>query len=132
MATLPWDIQTASEEWLVEYCNHIGKENGRISTYHHEDQVIKLSDNIAVKYGHGVKVSEAKSQDFARRNVDPSIVHVPQVHRFFSWQAPSWPRPKGYLFMEYIPSQLLQDVDLNLRVDIISQVAKIIEHLGQI
>ncbi len=34
--------------------------------------------------------------------------------------------------MEYISGQLLQNLDLKVKVDIIPRIAKIIEHLGQI
>ncbi|KAG4428876.1 hypothetical protein IFR05_015637 [Cadophora sp. M221] len=38
----------------------------------------------------------------------------------------------GYLFMEYVPGQSLQDVDLKENIDIISRVARILKHLGDI
>ena len=63
----------------------------RISTYHHGDRLIKPSDSIAVKYGHSVKVSEERTQEFAYQNVDPCIVHVPRVYRFFSKNEPKEP-----------------------------------------
>ena len=132
MAAPSWDIHTASEEFLVDLCDKAEKENGRLSRVHHGDRVVKLSDTIAVKYGYGVRESEAKTQEFANRNADPKIVHIPRVHRFFVHRDPSWRDPRGYLFMEYIPGQLLQDVDLNTQKDIIPRIAKIIEHLSQI
>jgi thiamine kinase-like enzyme len=132
MATPPWDIQTASEEWLLELCDKVEEENGRIGGHQYGDRVVKLSDEIAVKYGHGVKDSEARTQEFAHRSVNPGIVHVPRVHRFFLRKNPSWHCPGGYLFMEYVPGKLLQDLDLNIKGDIVPKVAKIIKHLGQI
>ena len=132
MTAPSWDIHRAGEEWLIELCGRAEKENSRVSRYHHGDRVVKLSDKIAVKYGHGVKDSEARTQEFAHRNADPSIVHVPRVLRFFSRKQPSWHRPRGYLFMEYVSGQLLQELDLNVKIDIIPKIAKIIEHLGQI
>ena len=132
MATPPWDIQTASEEWLLELCDKVEEENGRTGGHQYGDRVAKLSDEIAVKYGHGVKDSEARTQEFAHRSVNPGIVHVPRVHRFFLRKDPSWHCPRGYLFMEYVPGKLLQDLDLNIKGDIVPRVAKIIKHLGQI
>jgi hypothetical protein len=132
MAAPPWDIHTASEDVLVDLCDKAEKENGRLSNYQHGDRVIKLSDTIAFKYGHGVREAEARTQEFANRHADPAIVHIPRVHRFFLYKHPSWQRPRGYLFMAYISGQLLQNVDLNVKVDIIPRIAKIIEHLGQI
>jgi hypothetical protein len=65
MVAPSWDIQSSSEEWLVQSCGWAEKDNDRISTHNYADRVIKLSDNIAVKYGHGVKVAETRTQEFA-------------------------------------------------------------------
>jgi len=83
MAALAWDIGTVSEEWLIEFCQRLEKENGVIGGYKGEDKVVKLSHDIAAKSGHGVTASEAKTQESAHRNANPSIVHVPRVYRFF-------------------------------------------------
>ncbi|KAE9376650.1 hypothetical protein N431DRAFT_501459 [Stipitochalara longipes BDJ] len=132
MAAPPWDIHTASEELLIDLCDKAEKENGRLNKYHHGDQVIKLSDTIAFKYECIVSEAEARTQEFAHRNADPTIVHIPRIYRFFVYKDPSWDAPRGYLFMEYISGQLLQNVDLNAKTDIIPRITKIIEHLGQI
>jgi serine/threonine protein kinase len=132
MTTSDWDIHTASEEWLVELCQRVDKENGLIGGYRIGDRVVKLSHDIAAKFGHGVTASEAETQKFAHRNANPSIVHVPQVYRFFSRPDPQWDNGKGYMFMEYVPGQLLKELDLKENTDIIPRVAKIVAHLGQI
>ena len=132
MADLAWDIHTASEEWLIEFCQRAEKDNGIIGGNKEGDRVVKLSHDIAAKFGHGVAASEAKTQQFAHQNVNPSIVHVPRVYRFFQRKDPAWHCPKGYLFMEYVPGQALQELDLIANNDIIPRVAKIIAHLGQI
>jgi serine/threonine protein kinase len=132
MSASTWDIHTASEEWLIESCRRAEKENGLIGGYKGGDRVVKLSDGIVAKFGHGVTASEAETQKFAHQNANPSIVHVPQVYRFFQRNHPPWHCPKGYLFMEYVPGQLLRELDLIENNDIIPRVAKIVAHLGQI
>jgi hypothetical protein len=132
MAALSWHIHTASEEWLVELCHQAEKENGLLGGYQEGDRVVKLSEDIAVKFGHGVTASESETQKYARQHTNPSIVHVPQVYRFFQRNDPTWHCPKGYIFMEYVQGQALQELDLNANTDIIPRVAKIIAHLGQI
>ncbi|KAJ8068360.1 hypothetical protein OCU04_003922 [Sclerotinia nivalis] len=126
MADLSWDINTASEKLLVELCNKLIKEDKIIGGCFGGDRVVRLSDNIAAKFGLGVTASEAKTQEFAYRNVDPNIVHIPQVYRYFDWE------DFGYLFMEYVPGRQLNELDLDENVDIIPRVAKIVEHLGTI
>lgn len=126
MADLLWDIYTASEEWLVEVCHRLLKEGKIIGGCDGGNNVIRLSDNIVAKVGLGVRASEAKTQEFAYQSVDPKIVHIPQVYRFFHRER------FGYLFMEYVSGRQLDKLDLNDNTDIIPRVAKIISHLGTI
>lgn len=132
MAAITWDVHTSSEELLVEICEQAEKENGRIGNIERGRPIVKLSDDIAVKFGPGVIASEARTQEFANKNADPSIVHVPRVYRFFERENPQWFSPTGYLFMEYVPGPTLKELDLEIRTDIVRRVAIIISHLGQI
>jgi hypothetical protein len=59
MEAITWDVHTSSEELLVGICEQAEKENA-LGT-----PVVKLSDDIAVKFGHGMKASEARTQEFA-------------------------------------------------------------------
>jgi aminoglycoside phosphotransferase len=93
------------------------------------DQVVKLSDDIAAKFGFGVFASEAAMQEFAYNTVDRKLVRVPKVYRYFESETDD---PFGYLFMEHIPGQILGEVDLEERKDILPRIANIITHLGQI
>ncbi|OBT45920.1 hypothetical protein VE00_04191 [Pseudogymnoascus sp. WSF 3629] len=128
-----WDVHTASEDMLTELCHQTEKLNGIIGGYEGAIRVIKLSDDIAVKVGRGVTAAEARTQEFARQNVNPSIVHVPHVYRFFERDYdPRWSSSVGYLFMEYVPGQTLAELDLGVRDDIVPHIAQIIAHLGQI
>ncbi|KAJ5699380.1 hypothetical protein N7536_002393 [Penicillium majusculum] len=79
------------------------------------DQVVKLSDHIAAKFGLGVCASEATMQEFAYNTVDRNIVRIPKGYRYLESKKRD---PHGYLFMEYIPGQNLQDIDLEVRKDI--------------
>jgi aminoglycoside phosphotransferase (APT) family kinase protein len=132
---LGWVTHTASEDWLVKYCKQKGKNNGVVGASWGGNRVIKLSDDIAVKYGPGVTASEAATQEFAHRKANPALVHVPRVYRYFRRDADKdipWVGPEGYLFMEYVSGQLMDELDLDVHSDIVPRVAKIIEHLGQI
>lgn len=71
--------------------------------------------------------AEAAMQEFAYKSLqDHDLVLVPRVHRFVQDD-----EGRGYLFMEYIPGQTLADLDVREH-NIVSRVAKIVEHLGQI
>ena len=132
MAALSWDLHTASEDWLIEVCQRREADSGLIGGHKGGDRVVKLSHDIAVKFGHGVTASEGRTQQFAHLNADARIVHIPRVYRFFQKDDPSWHLPKGFLFMEYLTGKTLQEVDLDASEDIVSRVAQIIAHLGQI
>lgn len=128
---MSWDIATADEAWLIDLCHQAEKEGGKIGgPPRGGDPVIKVSDDIAVKYGMGVTAAEAATQEFAYNSVDPNIVHVPRVYRFIERELST--HTEGYLFMEYVPGQSLKDVDLEDRKDIVPRIAKIVAHLGQI
>jgi aminoglycoside phosphotransferase len=103
---------------------------GKIGGEEYGDRVIKVSQQIAVKYGYGVTASEAATQDFAYRRVDHRVVHIPRVFRLIESNESS--DPKGYLFMEYVPGRSLIDVDLEAYPDIVPRMANIVLHLSQI
>ena len=50
-------------------------------------------------------------QHYAYMNVDPVIVRVPQVYRFFTNYSSGYSLPDGYLFMEYIPGKTVEELD---------------------
>ncbi|KFY93374.1 hypothetical protein V500_03749 [Pseudogymnoascus sp. VKM F-4518 (FW-2643)] len=132
MEAITWDVQTSSEELLVEVCKKARKENGHYSDYGRGYVMVKLSDDIAVKIGGLVTASEARTQEFANQNADPTIVHIPRVYRFFERDDPLSSSKTGYLFMEYVQGPTLEEVDLDIRTDIIPRMAQIIVHLGPI
>jgi Ser/Thr protein kinase RdoA (MazF antagonist) len=133
---MPWDIDadisSASEEWLKEYIALMEASHGTLAGLGYSNQVIKLSDKVVVKRGFGVRAQEAAIQDLAHRHVDPAIVRVPRVYRFFEEMTPRWSSPRGYLFMEYLDGWTLDDLDLGVHADIVPRVANIIAHLGRI
>ncbi|KZF21965.1 hypothetical protein L228DRAFT_261210 [Xylona heveae TC161] len=127
---MTWDVATADSEWLVNLVHEAERNGAIVGGQEGRTQVVKISEHVMVKYGGLVRISEAATQDFAYRTVDPSVVHVPRVYRFIEARDSLY--PKGYLFMEYISGQNLKEVDLEARKDLFPRIAKIAEHLGQI
>jgi aminoglycoside phosphotransferase (APT) family kinase protein len=128
---MTWDVRTASQKWLINLCQSVEKKEGMIGGLVEGNRVIKISEKIAVKYGFGVTATEAATQDFAYRNIDPSIARVPKVYRFFQDES-DVSCIRGYLFMEYVPGRNLKDLDLDIHKDIVPRVADVIAHLGRI
>lgn len=63
-------------------------------------KVVKVSDRMVMKFGIGVREEEANIQKLAGEVVDPSVVRVPLVYRFFTKGR------IGYILMEYIQGQV--------------------------
>ncbi|QKX58930.1 uncharacterized protein TRUGW13939_06058 [Talaromyces rugulosus] len=119
------NVITATEDALIDFCIQRGEKDALVAGVHGAI-VVKVTNNIVAKWGWTVTDAEAAMHDFAYKNLDHNIVRVPQVYRFVRDDS-----GRGYLFMEYIFGQNLAGLDINRHQDIISRVAKIVEHLGQ-
>jgi thiamine kinase-like enzyme len=110
------DPNSMTDDELVDHCYSPNR-----NIIHHLEggiTVVRISENIAVKFGYGITEYEANNQQIAHKLVDPTIVRVPFVHRFI--QAGE----VGYIVMEYVEGTI-GDVDP-------SQIASVIAHFGEI
>ncbi|KAI1909951.1 hypothetical protein LOZ65_006453 [Ophidiomyces ophidiicola] len=73
--------------------------------------VLSLSSNIAVQCGFGISNGRASTQDYAYRHVDPAVVRIPKVYRFFEDWTTGRTIPDGYLFMENMPGKTICELD---------------------
>ncbi|PLB38407.1 uncharacterized protein BDW47DRAFT_125548 [Aspergillus candidus] len=112
-----WDIATVNEERLIDLCHKAEKEIGATRGLTEGDQVIQLSDHIAVKYGYGVIAVEVATQELyvpgqnladvdleTRKDILPRIakiaVHLGQIQAGHQ-RAPGpvgGGEPRGYLW----------------------------------
>lgn len=129
-----WIVQYAPKTWLIRLCKRVEKK--------HREQhaifagVLRISPQIAINYGLGMLHSRAIMQDYAYHRLDPTIVRIPQVYRFFVDDSTGHSLPDGYLFMEYIPGQTLDQLDTaagNNRVSksLTNRLAKVVAHLQE-
>jgi hypothetical protein len=72
-----------SNSALIELCRSC-PESQLIGGSKYGNRIIKVSENLVVKFGPGVSSHEAMNQTKARELVDSRIVQIPRVHRFFS------------------------------------------------
>ena len=113
---------TPLEKAIVAFCNH--PPPGR-SLDSFGNRVMRFSDTLAVKHGQSLTKHEANNQYKAHQLLDPSVVRVPRVFHFFEHQNPQDPDPTGYILMEYVDGEKLEDLtDLQL-----TQIAKIIKYM---
>ncbi|TVY28491.1 hypothetical protein LHYA1_G003458 [Lachnellula hyalina] len=90
--------------------------------------VIKLSEEVVVKFGHDVSAEEADNQRKALELLDNTIIRIPQVYRYFTWTDNSTSTLKGFLVMEFIHGEVLESVDNHQ----INQIAKVLSHFSTI
>ena len=118
------DVHTATVDVLVAFCSSASYETlGEGSDIICGRKIVKVSEQAVIKFGIGVTESEANNQRGAYQLLDPSIVRVPRVYRFFSQGR------NGYLIMEYIKGQILTSLD---NQHIIQRVADVFTHLATI
>ena len=121
------DVHTATIDALVALCSSASCETlGGPSSIICGRRIVKVSDQAVIKFGIGVTESEANNQRGAYQLLNPSIVRIPQVYRFFNQGQ------YGYIIMEYIKGQVvtpLEDQHLIHRVAcILTNLAKISCH----
>ncbi|EGD99326.1 hypothetical protein TESG_06593 [Trichophyton tonsurans CBS 112818] len=125
-------IQRAPQDWLISI-SHCLKHSRKINDSNWGDPVVRITRNIVVKYGPGVSPGEAATQEYAYQHLDPKIVQVPRVFRYFQHRESLDAKLNGYLFMEYIPGQNLKTRNnIGSDSEITRKLIKIIGHLGQI
>lgn len=122
------DYQNVSKQALVDVCRSNeypivgGCEFGRL--------VVRIAENAVIKYGLGVTASEAATQAYVHRYIDPSIFRVPKVFRFFEEKSDFG--STGYLVMEFIEGTTLDRLDENAQSGLSARIANCLQHLWQI
>ena len=125
------DYRTASEEEIVEFCEQAQlNHSGAVHDFQFGHPVIKVSDQVVVKYGLGVSPQEASAQRFAWENCDRNIVRVPRVYRFFTSRSGSW--NVGYLVMELVDGITLDKMDQHVLSEIMPQISAAIQHINSL
>ncbi|MCJ1440495.1 MAG: hypothetical protein MMC23_000979 [Stictis urceolatum] len=102
------DSCTLSDDEIVEFCR--SPISQKLSLDSSGRKVIKLTDDIAVKFGLGVTIQEANAQKLAARKVCAEIVRIPRVFRFFIKQD-EFGYSIGYLVMERVHGIVLEKIN---------------------
>jgi serine/threonine protein kinase len=103
---------TATDDEIVQHCRRSNPNRDIISEFEGGRSVIRISEEAVVKCGFGVTQLEAQNQQKAYEMIDPSVIRIPQVYRFFS------NRDIGYIIMEYIDGKelsIVEDPDIFLK-----------------
>ncbi len=115
---------TATEEEIIQHCLRSNQKRDVISELDGGLSVIRISDVAVVKCGFGVTQYEAANQQRAYEILDPAIIRIPRVYRFFAHGL------YGYIIMEYINGQpLLSIMNPNAYLEPMAKVLKLFEKL---
>jgi len=120
---MQWNAATEHE--IIQHCQRSNPCRDVISEYEGGLSVIRILDAV-VKCGLGVSQFEAVNQQLAHQMLDPAIIRVPRVYRFFT------DGPNGYLLMEYIKSRPLSSVDSNAYLEPMAEVLKLFEDVQRV
>lgn len=116
---MDWLVYVLPQRWLVALCDRAKRQCARVGGLNEGNQVLQISANMVVKRGPGVAPGEAATQRYPYEHLDPRVVRVPRVHRYLQDRTdPSW--LIGYLFMENIPGQTLEEREGGDDLDAIS------------
>ncbi|MCJ1409488.1 hypothetical protein MMC19_003569 [Ptychographa xylographoides] len=118
---MPVDHETATNEELVTLCS--SKDREIIGGAPYGNRVIKLSDKAVIKFGVGVREEEAKNLKMASILLDPTIVRVPYVYRFFTHESLS------YIVMEYIKGRIIESLE---DLALINKINGVVAHFAEI
>ena len=117
------DVHTATIDVLVAVCSSPSCETLGEAPEGSGRRIVRISEQAVVKFGIGVTECEANNQSGAYLLLDPRVVRVPQVYRFFT------KGQYGYIVMEYIKGRVLTPLeDPNL----IRKVASTLAHMAEI
>ncbi|KAF2254351.1 kinase-like protein [Trematosphaeria pertusa] len=86
------------------------------------NKVVRITDSLAVKFGHFVTAQEFKNQQVAQRRLDADIVNVPTAYRFLQKEE------IGYIVMDYVDGETL---DLASAENMAEELGNILGYIHQ-
>ena len=109
-------IADISDEEIARLCH----ENQNLDVIQHGRCFKRISGDVIVKFGWSVTPDEAANQKFAYELSRDTKIKIPKVYRFFSRSS------VGYVVMEFIHGDLLEELPVQDRPNIVHNLAKAI------
>ncbi len=116
------DVCTATIESLVTACSNPSREELGASPVVVGRTIVKIFEQAVIKFGLGVTESEVNTQRGACLLLNPNVVRVPWVYRFFENEGLS------YIAMEYVKGRVITSVE---DPDLIFRIARILDHFAE-
>jgi hypothetical protein len=94
-------------------------------------KVVKIGNDTVVKFGRSVTKFEFENLKIAKSLVDPKIVHIPEVYRYFEDNGGKFGylRDRGYILMEYVHGTKIDPID---DPELVQRIAGIVAHFASI
>lgn len=128
MPFLTLDHETATNDELMAACSDEAYEAlGTVETIGR--RVVKISEQAVIKNSIAVTEAEANNLKMAYRLLDPNIVRVPRVYRFFTDGKRKWYGERGYLVMEFIKGRVIDPLE---DPELIRRIAHATAHFAEI
>jgi len=131
MTALNTRLEDLSNSKIIERCFESNRKI--VGGVFYGNLVIQLSDEIVVKFGWGLTVEEADNQRKAYELLDPNIIRVPRVYRYFTQpveetQPTEGFSPRGFIVMEYVHGDMIESPNSSQ----INQIAQILAYFARI
>jgi serine/threonine protein kinase len=88
------------------------------------NKVVRITDSLAVKFGHFVTAQEFRNQQVAQQRLDADIVNVPKAYRFVQKEE------IGYIVMDYVDGDTLDLVSAKKMAEDLGKVLGYIHQQG--
>ncbi|KAL5380678.1 hypothetical protein PMIN03_010530 [Paraphaeosphaeria minitans] len=119
-------LHLPSDSEIVELCRRTLPFAGAP----HGNRLVKISENLVVKFGIGVRRQEAANQSYARSHADKAILYVPEVFRYFEATLTGF--RMGFIVMEYVLGVNLHTLDAAEIPHLADRTMAAIRHLATI
>jgi serine/threonine protein kinase len=121
MAFLPEDATNAD---IVHHCSPSNPDRIVLSQVSGGGSVVRIFPDTVVKCGYGITENDAINQTKAYELIDPTIIRVPRVLRYFN------NNDCGFILMEFIEGRLLETIDD--KAPYLQHIARALEHFATI
>ncbi|OCL07411.1 hypothetical protein AOQ84DRAFT_59380 [Glonium stellatum] len=92
-------MSTLTDDQIISLCHD--PATTILSAPQCSNKVVRITDSLAVKFGHFVTAQEFRNQQIAQRRLDADIVNVPTAYRFVQKEE------IGYIVMDYVDGDTL-------------------------
>lgn len=118
-----FDIHIATINTLIALCSSASCQILSRTSYGSGKRIVKISEQVVIKFGIGVTESEANNQRRTYLLFDSKVVRVLRVYRFFI------EKQYGYIVMKYMTNEILT---LLKDQRFIRRIARVLAHLAEI